>query len=117
MKTRSLGRSGLTVSALGLGCMSMSEFYGPGDDAESIATIHRAIELGVTFFDTADMYGPFTNERLVGRALAGKRDQVVIATKFGNERREDGSWVGTNGRPEYVHAACDASLGRLGIDV
>src|SRR5271154_1767986 len=117
MEKRKLGKQGLEVSAMGLGCMGMSEFYGKGDDAESISTLHRALELGVTFLDTADMYGPFTNERLVGRALAGRRDEVVIATKFGNERREDGSWVGTNGRPEYVHAACDASLERLGIDV
>jgi len=111
-----LGNNGLEVSAVGVGCMGMSEFYGPQDDTEAIATIHRAIELGITFFDTADMYGPFTNERLVGRALAGRRHEVVIATKFGNERREDGSWVGTNGRPEYVHSACDASLQRLGIE-
>jgi aryl-alcohol dehydrogenase-like predicted oxidoreductase len=117
LERRTLGSQGLVTSAEGLGCMGMSEFYGEGDDSESIATIHRALELGVTFFDTADMYGPFTNERLVGRALAGHRDEVEIATKFGNERREDGSWVGTNGRPEYVHAACDASLERLGIDV
>jgi aryl-alcohol dehydrogenase-like predicted oxidoreductase len=96
--------------------MGMSEFYGPGDEAESIATIHRALELGCDFLDTADMYGPFTNERLVGKAIAGRRDEVVIATKFGNERREDGSWVGINGRPEYVRSACDASLSRLGID-
>jgi len=96
--------------------MGMSEFYGAGDDAESIATIHRALELGCDFLDTADMYGPFTNERLVGRAIAGRRDDVVLATKFGNERREDGSWVGVNGRPEYVLAACDASLARLGVD-
>jgi aryl-alcohol dehydrogenase-like predicted oxidoreductase len=96
--------------------MGMSEFYGPGDEAESIATINRALELGCDFLDTADMYGPFTNERLVGKAIAGRRDQVVIATKFGNERREDGSWVGINGRPEYVRSACDASLSRLGID-
>jgi aryl-alcohol dehydrogenase-like predicted oxidoreductase len=116
MEKRSLGNEGLTVSALGLGCMGMSEFYGPKDDSESIATIHRALELGVDFFDTADMYGPFENERLVGRALAGRRGEVVLATKFGNERREDGSWIGVNGRPEYVRQACDASLGRLGVD-
>jgi aryl-alcohol dehydrogenase-like predicted oxidoreductase len=114
MDTRSLGS--LTVSAIGLGCMGMSEFYGTTDDDESIATIHRALDLGCTFLDTADMYGPFTNERLVGRAIAGRREEVVVATKFGNERREDGSWVGINGRPEYVTASCDASLTRLGID-
>ena len=97
--------------------MGMSEFYGEVDEGAAIATIHRALEIGVTLLDTADMYGPFTNERLVGRAIAGRRDQVVLATKFGNERREDGSWVGINGRPEYVRAACDASLERLGVEV
>jgi aryl-alcohol dehydrogenase-like predicted oxidoreductase len=115
MEQRTLG-DGLRVSALGLGCMGMSQSYGPGDDQESIATIHRALELGMTFLDTADSYGPFTNERLVGRAIAGRRDEVVLATKFGNERRADGSWVGINGRPEYVRRACDASLERLGVD-
>jgi aryl-alcohol dehydrogenase-like predicted oxidoreductase len=116
VQVRKLGSQGLEVSALGLGCMGMSEFYGAGDDAESIATIHRALELGVTFFDTADMYGPFTNERLLGRALAGRRGRVVVATKFGNQRREDGSWVGINGHPEYVLEACEASLRRLEMD-
>jgi aryl-alcohol dehydrogenase-like predicted oxidoreductase len=116
MERRKLGRLGLEVSEQGLGCMGMSDAYGPGDEGEAIATIHRALELGITFLDTADMYGPFTNERLVGRAVAGRRDEVVLATKFGNERREDGSWVGINGRPEYVHSACDASLGRLGVE-
>ena len=116
MDRRNLGGEGLIVSALGLGCMGMSEFYGTGDEDESIATIHRAIELGIDFIDTADMYGPFTNERLVGKAIQGRRDEVVLATKFGNERREDGSWVGVNGKPEYVRRACDASLGRLGVD-
>ncbi|MCW2509200.1 MAG: oxydo-reductase, aldo/keto reductase family [Modestobacter sp.] len=107
----------LTVSAQGLGCMGMSEFYGTGDQAEAERTIHRALDLGVTFLDTADMYGPFTNERLVGQAIAGRRDEVTLATKFGNERAEDGSFIGINGKPEYVHRACDASLQRLGVDV
>lgn len=114
METRTLGS--LTVSALGLGCMGMSEFYGKGDEQESTATIHAFLDAGGTLLDTADMYGPFTNEQLVGRAIAGRRDDVVLATKFGNERREDGSWVGINGKPEYVRAACDASLQRLGVD-
>jgi len=116
MEIRRLGSQGLEVSAEGLGCMGMSEFYGPTDETEAIATIHRALALGVDFLDTADIYGPFTNERLVGRALAGRRHEVVLATKFGNERREDGSWVGVNGRPEYVRSACEASLARLGVD-
>src|SRR3954452_1158488 len=116
MENRSLGRQGLTVSALGLGCMGMSEFYTGRDDDESIATIHRALDLGTSFLDTADMYGPFTNERLVGRAIRGHRDQVTLATKFGNERGEDGSFLGVNGRPEYVRKSCDGSLQRLGVD-
>ena len=115
MDTRTLGT--LTVSAQGLGCMGMSEFYGTGDQAEAERTIQRALDLGVTFLDTADMYGPFTNERLVGRAIAARRDDVVLATKFGSERGEDGSYLGVNGKPEYVRAACDASLQRLGVDV
>ncbi|GGH96479.1 aldo/keto reductase [Arthrobacter liuii] len=114
MKTRTIGQ--LTVSALGLGCMGMSEFYGDGDEQESVATIHEFLDAGGSLLDTADMYGPFTNEQLVGRAIAGRRGDVVLATKFGNERREDGSWVGINGRPEYVGSACDASLQRLGVD-
>jgi aryl-alcohol dehydrogenase-like predicted oxidoreductase len=115
MKTRTLG-NGLEVSAIGLGCMGMSDFYGPASEEEAIATIHQALDRGVTFIDTADVYGPFTNERLVGRALAGRRDGVVLATKFGNVRTEDGAWKGVNGRPEYVRQACDASLKRLGVD-
>ena len=115
MKSRKLGQE-LTISELGLGCMGMSEFYGTGDEAESIATIHRALDLGVTLLDTADMYGPFTNERLVGKAIAHRRDQVVLATKFGILRGEDSSFRGVNGSPEYVHQACNASLQRLGID-
>lgn len=114
MKTRTLGQLG--VSALGLGCMGMSEFYGQGDEQESVSTIHEFLDSGGTLLDTADMYGPFTNEQLVGRAIAGRRDGVVVATKFGNERREDGSWVGINGHPDYVRRACDASLARLGVD-
>ncbi len=114
MQQRSLGD--LTVSAVGLGCMGMSEFYGTTDDTESVAVIQRALDLGCSFLDTADMYGPFTNERLVGGAIADRRDEVVLATKFGNERREDGSWVGVNGSPTYVRSACDASLQRLGVE-
>ncbi|WP_224275210.1 aldo/keto reductase [Nocardioides lacusdianchii] len=106
----------LTVSALGLGCMGMSEFYGTTDEQTGIDTVRRALDLGVTFLDTADMYGPFTNEQLVGRAIAGRRDEVQLATKFGNERNPDGSWVGINGSPDYVARACDASLQRLGVD-
>src|SRR3954463_6868527 len=115
METRTLGQ-GLSVSAIGLGCMGMSEFYGDGDDQESIGVIHRALELGVNFLDTADMYGPFTNEKLVGRAINDRRDQVVLATKFGNVRSEDGGRHGIRGDADYVRQACDASLERLGLD-
>jgi aryl-alcohol dehydrogenase-like predicted oxidoreductase len=116
MKQRTLGQ-GLVVSAEGLGCMGMSQSYGPADEAESLATVGRALDLGVTFLDTADMYGPFVNEQLVGRAIAARRDEVVLATKFGNERRADGTFVGVNGHPDYVRSACDASLERLGVEV
>jgi aryl-alcohol dehydrogenase-like predicted oxidoreductase len=117
MESISLGSQGLVVSRQGLGCMGMSEFYGARDDDESIATIHRALELGLTFFDTADMYGPFTNEVLLGRALGARRDEAIVATKFGNVRDPDNpSRRSINGRPEYVRQACDASLSRLGTD-
>jgi aryl-alcohol dehydrogenase-like predicted oxidoreductase len=117
MDTRALGTQGLVVSAEGLGCMGMSEFYGTGDRSEAIATIRRALELGVNFLDTADMYGPYTNERLVGEAIADRRDEVVLATKFGIVRdAEDPRRRGVNGRPEYVHRSCDGSLQRLGVE-
>ena len=115
MQKRTLGQ-GLEVTAMGLGCMGMSEFYGQGDEDEAVRTIHRALELGIDFLDTADMYGPFTNEKLVGRAIADRRDTVVVATKFGNVRGENGERLGIDGSPEYVRKACDASLRRLGTD-
>jgi len=116
MKTRTLGHSDLTVSALGLGCMGMSEFYKSGTEAESLATLQHALDRGLNFLDTADMYGPFKNEELVGRAIRDRRDEVALATKFGNVRGDDGSFKGVNGRPDYVRACCDASLKRLGVD-
>jgi aryl-alcohol dehydrogenase-like predicted oxidoreductase len=116
MQRRILGQ-GLEVSAQGLGCMGMSEFYGEGDDTESTATIHEALDSGVTFLDTADMYGPFKNEVLVGKAIKDRRSEVVLATKFGNQRGDDGSYLGINGHPEYVVKACDDSLRRLNVDV
>ena len=117
MPTKQLGHSELDISVVGLGCMGMSEFYGEADETESVATIHRAIDLGVNFLDTADMYGPFKNEILVGKTIRERRDAVVLATKFGIQRTEKGEFVGINGRPEYVRQACDASLKRLGLEV
>jgi aryl-alcohol dehydrogenase-like predicted oxidoreductase len=116
MELRKLGSQGLQVSEMGLGCMGMSEFYGRSDEGEAISTIQRALDLGVSLLDTADMYGPFTNERLVGRAIAGRRDEVVLATKFGNVRGENGEYLGIRGDPDYVRRACDASLERLGVE-
>src|SRR6202171_3229769 len=117
IESRPLGTQGLVVSALGLGCMGMSEFYAPTDDVESTATIHRALDLGITLVDTADMYGPFKNERLVGAAVRDRRAQIVIATKLGQKRDDDGKFVGIDGTPAHVRRACEASLARLGVDV
>src|SRR3954465_3628361 len=116
MEMRTLGKEGLTVSAMGLGCMGMSEFYGATDEKESIATIHRALDLGLTLLDTADVYGPYLNEELVGRAIRDRRDQVVLATKFGIVRAPDGAFLGVNGRPDYARHACEASVKRLGVE-
>lgn len=116
MQKRRLGRNGPEVSAIGLGCMGMSDFYAGGDEAESIATIHHALDCGVTFLDTADMYGVGENEKLIGRAIAKRRDEVFLATKFGNVRAPDGAFLGVDGRPDYVRASCDASLKRLGVE-
>ena len=117
MERRALGRSGLTVSAMGLGCMGMSEFYGPADESESVATIHRALDLGIDLLDTSDIYGLGHNEILVGKAIRDRRKRVVLASKFGLLRGEDGSWKGVNGKPAYVRSACEATLTRLGVDV
>src|SRR3989304_4686794 len=117
MERRALGRGGLTVSAMGLGCMGMSEFYGPADEAEALATIHRALDLGVDLLEPSDIYGLGHNENLVGKAVRDRRSRVVLATKFGLLRGEDGSWKGINGKPTYVRSACEASLKRLGVGV